>query len=57
MLKLVTGNLSAAMVQCAGRGAVTLVIDPEHRWNAGGLRKLASALEGVAGVLDSQDSR
>jgi len=35
----------------------TLAIDPEHHWNAERLRKLATALAGVAGVLEPECSR
>ena len=54
MLNLVTESFSIATVQRVGPSAVTLAIDPEHRWNAEGLRKLAAGLQGVAGALDKE---
>jgi|SwirhisoilCB1_FD_contig_31_4089414_length_261_multi_1_in_0_out_0_1 hypothetical protein len=57
MLNLVTESCSIATVQRVGRRAVTLAIDPEHHWNAERLRKLATALAGVAGVLEPECSR
>ena len=54
MLNLVTESFSIATVQRVGRSAVTLAIDPEHHWNAEGLRKFAAALKGVAGVLEKE---
>ena len=54
MLNLVTESFSIATVQRVGRNAVTLAIDPEHHWNAERLRKLAAALNGVAGVLEKE---
>ena len=57
MLNFVTESFSIATVQCVGRSAVTLAIDPEHHWNAERLKKLAVALNGVAGVLEPECSR
>lgn len=54
MLNLVTESFSIATVQRAGRSAVTIAIDPEHHWNAEGLRMLAAAFKGVAGVLEKE---
>ena len=50
-----TGTATSARE--VGRGAVTLAIDPEHRWNAERLKKLAVALTGVAGALEPECSR
>jgi hypothetical protein len=54
MLNLVTESFSIATVQRVGHSTVTLAIDPEHHWNAEGLRKLAAALKGVAEVLEKE---
>ena len=51
ILNLVTENISTATVHGAGFNSVTLTIDDSHHWNAEGLRKLAAALVGVAGIL------